>query len=132
MLNDTPAARSAEPKRNLVRALVRLALFQADEAQDPGFVSPEAPGAPLSRVWCLVGSHDFAVHCAPGHIRLRCSHCGVRTRGWVIGAPRFKVTPVEPRPTPVSTALEILPLNRSLVLAESANPAPRGESLTTS
>lgn len=140
MLNDAPSLRSAGPDRTLVRTVVRLALFQADDAREPGFVSPETPGAPLSRVLCLVGNHDFAVHCAPGNIHLRCSHCGARTRGWDIGAPRFKVTPpepqftltpLEPRIGPATTALEILPLNRSLVLSESARRARRGESHAT-
>lgn len=127
MLSAARHALSAPLDRSLARTVVRMTLSRADEGA--GFVPPEASGAPLSRLRCVVGGHEFGVHCSQGNIHLRCVHCGARTRGWDIGAPRFTLVPAVPRPAPAKiTALQILPRNRSLVLSETASLARRGES----
>ena len=36
----------------------------------------------------LSGRHEFGVWCEPGAIFLRCAHCGKRSAGWSVDAPR--------------------------------------------
>jgi hypothetical protein len=77
-------ASSAHPGVRLLRALARLALFQAGRPPDPRFIPAEPAPSALAWIRCHVfGAHDFRVQCESGRVYLTCRQCGAQSRGWV-------------------------------------------------
>lgn len=62
----------------------------------------------------LSGRHDYAMWCEPGHIFLRCVHCGKRSSGWAID--QRAEAAAQPRvtiPVPPAAPGRVVPFNRA-------------------
>jgi hypothetical protein len=63
----------------------------------------------------LSGRHDYGMWCEPGAIFLRCVHCGKRSPGWTVVAPKTQAT-AAPHPViavPVPKGRRVLPFSRA-------------------